>query len=201
MVEILDMRFNKIFLLLILLITLFCSGEEKELNERYTKALKQYEAKQRVDALKEFNLIYKLDPNFKETRILLGKLYYYDYKFQDAKKLFQEAYEKDSDNYNALLWMTKARFALKEKPDEILDNIQKYLTLDPSNIEALYIKGKLLENGGKIDLAILNFEQITYQTGKIALAHKSLSEIYQKAGLSQKAEYHKERYELLKGSK
>ncbi|WP_241555947.1 tetratricopeptide repeat protein [Leptospira yasudae] len=178
-----------------------CSQDDKELKDRYTKALKEYESKQRVEALKDFYLVYKADPDYKETRILLGKLHYYDYKFAEAKRFFQEAYEKNSENYHALLWVIKVQFALKEKPETILENLQKYLALDPSNIEALYIKGKILENTGKIDLAILNFEQITYQAGKIALAHKSLNEIYQKVGLDKKAEYHKERYELLKENK
>ncbi|TGK15079.1 hypothetical protein EHO62_16835 [Leptospira kmetyi] len=204
MVEILEMRKNgmKIALCVLLIFSIsYCSDEDKEIRDRYTKALQEYESRQRADSLKDFYIIYKSDPDYKETRILLGKLHYYDYKFSEAKKFFQEAYEKDSNNYNALLWVIKTQFALKEKPETILENLQKYLALDSSNIEALYIKGKILENTGKIDLAILNFEQITYQTGKIALAHKSLNEIYRKAGLDKKAEYHKERYELLKENK
>ncbi len=204
MVEILDMNKIKIQILIITILCIsgyFCSNENKELNDRYLNALRKYESGQRVEALKDLHIIYKSDPDYKETRILLGKLNYYEYKFEEAKKFFQEAYDKDSENYGALLWIAKTQFALKEKPEPILENIQKYLALDSSNIEALYIRGKILENTGKIDLAILNYQQITYQSDKLALAHKSLYEIFEKAGLSQKAEYHKERYQSLKESK
>ncbi|WP_125169467.1 tetratricopeptide repeat protein [Leptospira hartskeerlii] len=144
----------------------------------------------RSEALKILNEIHKENPGYKDTLFVMGKINYYDLKFPEAKKYFEEIYDKDPENLTALLWILKCQFASGVRDQSVFENLQAFMKRDPNNLEALYIGGRLLEEAGKTDLAIQNYSQMILQTPQIALAHKQLSGIYKRANVAQKADFH-----------
>ncbi|WP_125169731.1 tetratricopeptide repeat protein [Leptospira saintgironsiae] len=151
----------------------------------------------RSEALKILNEIHKEDPEYKDTLFVMGKINYYDLKFPEAKKYFEEIYNKNPENLTALLWILKCQFASGIRDQSIFENLQTFMKRDPSNLEALYIGGRILEEAGKTDLAIQNYSQMVLQTPQIALAHKQLSGIYKRANVAQKADFHFKQFQAL----
>ncbi|TGK00828.1 hypothetical protein EHO59_12930 [Leptospira semungkisensis] len=151
----------------------------------------------RADATKLLKEIYDEKPGYRDVIFILGKAYYYDLKFPDAIRLFQEAWDKDPDNISALLWIIKTQFAAGIRDKAFLENIQTYAKHDPANIELLFINGRILEEAGKTDQAIQSYNQVIMQTLPLALSHKRLAEIYKKANIPQKASFHERKFENL----
>ncbi|TGK43534.1 tetratricopeptide repeat protein [Leptospira andrefontaineae] len=169
------------------------------MDKKYKQGLDLFLLNKRQEALKVFREIYSEDPNYKEIRLLIGKLLYYDRKFKESETIFKEAFEEDETNWNALNWIIKSQFASRPLSKEIVDNLHLYLSKESENPEVLFISGRLLEESQKTDQAIATYERIVSHRFKLALAHERLAEIYEKAKLGKKAEFHKNQYKLLSG--
>ncbi|WP_167882317.1 tetratricopeptide repeat protein [Leptospira langatensis] len=167
------------------------------MEEKYAKAMNLFWVNKRAEALKLLLEIYDKDSDYKDTLLVIGKINYYDLKFPEAKKYFEKLYDKNPENLNALLWIIKSQFAAGIRDKSIFENLQTFMKRDPNNLEVLYISGRLLEEAGKTDLAIQSYNQILLQIPQIAFAHKQLAEIYKKANLSEKADFHSNQFQAL----
>ncbi|WP_156860684.1 tetratricopeptide repeat protein [Leptospira fainei] len=174
-----------------------CGPDEKKLEEKYNKAQGLFWANKRVEAAKLLKEVYDAKPDYKDVSFTLGRAYYFDMKFQDALKCFTEAYDKDRENLTPLLWIIKTQFAAGIRDKSLFDNIQSFAKRDAGNIELLFMNGRLLEESGKTDQAIQSYNQVVLQTLPLALAHKRLAEIYKKANITQKANFHQRKFENL----
>ncbi|WP_420843586.1 tetratricopeptide repeat protein [Leptospira adleri] len=192
---------NKIFLLLIFSCFLYggCGPSEKEMEAMYERGTALFVANQRDEALKIFQALDKEDDEYKDVKLLIGKLLYYNRKFQQAEEVFQKISDDDPSNYTALGWLIKAQFAGTPLKKELTENLQKFLSKDTENAEILFISARLLEETGKPDQAILAYKKIISQTGILALSHRQLETIYEKARLEKKAAYHHRKYLELSG--
>ncbi|TGK17844.1 tetratricopeptide repeat protein [Leptospira fluminis] len=177
-----------------------CGPDEKKLDEKYGRAQALFGANKRAEATKLLKEIYEAKSDFKDIAFVLGKAYYYDLKFQDAIRCFQDASSKDRENLVPLLWVIKSQFAAGIRDKSIFENIQSYVKRDAGNIELLFMNGRLLEEAGKTDQAIQSYNQIVMQTLPLALAHKRLAEIYKKANIPAKADFHRRKFENLRGN-
>ncbi|MBM9498967.1 tetratricopeptide repeat protein [Leptospira sp. 201903071] len=187
---------RKISFVLVFLSFLYlnCGLSEKEMETMYEKGTALFVANQRNEALKIFQELYEEDEDYKDVKLLIGKLLYYDRKFQQAEEVFQEISDKDPANYNALGWLIKAQFASTPLKKELTENLQNFLSKDTENAEILFISGRLLEETGKPDQAILAYKKIISQTGILALSHRQLEILYRNARLEKKASYHNKKY-------
>ncbi|XDD51125.1 tetratricopeptide repeat protein [Leptospira sp. WS92.C1] len=171
-----------------------CGLSEKEMDVQYQKGIALFVANKRDEALKVFKDLYKEDEDYKDVKLIIGKLLYYNRKFQEAEELFQEMSDDDPTNYNVLAWLIKTQFAGTPLKKELSDNLQKFLTKDSENLEVLFISAKLLEETGKPDQAILAYQKIVSQSQMIGFAHLQLENIYKKAKMEKKASYHNRKY-------
>ncbi|WP_001037113.1 tetratricopeptide repeat protein [Leptospira interrogans] len=190
------------FFLLLTTFCLFlsdCGPSEKEMEVMYQKGISLFIANKRDEALKVFKDLYKENENYKDVKFMLGKLLYYNRRFQDAEKNFQEISDKDDTDYNALGWLIKTQFAETPLKKDLTDNLEKYLSKNSENIEILFISARLLEETGKSDQAILAYQKIISQTQLIAFSHSQLKNIYSTAKLDKKAAYHHQKYLDLMG--
>lgn len=177
------------FFLLLTTFCLFlsdCGPSEKEMEVMYQKGISLFIANKRDEALKVFKDLYKENENYKDVKFMLGKLLYYNRRFQDAEKIFQEISDKDDTDYNALGWLIKTQFAETPLKKDLTDNLEKYLSKNSENIEILFISARLLEETGKSDQAILAYQKIISQTQLIAFSHSQLKNIYSTAKLDKK---------------
>ncbi|MCG6167175.1 tetratricopeptide repeat protein [Leptospira sp. FAT2] len=175
-------------------ILLNCGLSEKEMDSMYQRGIALFVANQREEALKIFSELYKQDEDYKDVKLVTGKLLYYNRRFEEAEKIFQELSDDDSADYNALGWLIKAQFAGTPLKKELMENLQKFLSKDSENLEILFISARLLEETGKSDQAILAYQKIIAQTRMLAFSHRQLENIYRKAKLEKKAAYHNQKY-------
>ncbi|TGL09160.1 hypothetical protein EHQ43_01510 [Leptospira bouyouniensis] len=175
-----------IFLIFLFLIS-SCKDTDK-ISRLHVEGMQFFQLNKRELSKKKFQELYSIDPDYLDTRIMLGKLHYFDLEFEKANFYFQEAYEKENSNLNALMWVIKSNFVSGKKAEEVLEMTKLYLSMDSANPEILYIRGKLLENIGKIDEAILSYTKATQNVNFVALSYLQLGLIFKKADLKEKFE-------------
>ncbi|TGL22098.1 hypothetical protein EHQ42_04420 [Leptospira levettii] len=181
------MNVLKLTFLIFLLLLGSCSDTEK-LSRLHVEGMQFFQLNKRELSKKKFQELYSIEPDYLDTRIMLGKLHYFDLEFDKANLYFQEAYDKENSNLNALLWLIKSNFVSGRKAEEVLELTKLYLSKDNSNPEILYIRGKLLESIGKIDEAILSYTKATQNINFVALSYLQLGLIFKKADLKEKFE-------------
>lgn len=176
-------------LVIIAILVIKCSKAE-DLSGQYSQAVKLYYQNQRVEALNILQNVYEADPDFKDTRMLVGKILYYERDFKNASRFFSEEKEKNTNSLHGSIWLIKAAFALGEDPMKILSEISNVLEKDDSNLEILFIRGRLNEKIGNIQEAISSYNRIVALSGTVGLAHERLSNIYSNAELEERASEH-----------
>ncbi|PJZ79241.1 tetratricopeptide repeat protein [Leptospira meyeri] len=188
-----ELNKNRINIMLITVISLIsllvCCSDTAKLNQLYVEGNQLFQQNQRELARKKFQEIYSVDPDYLDTRIMLGKVHYFDLEFDHAEKFFKEAHQEENSNLNALLWLIKTEYVNgKKKPEDILEKTKDFLAADNTNPEILYIRGRILEKLGKIDEAIISYTKATQNVNFVALSYLQLGIIFKKAELNERFE-------------
>lgn len=180
-----------------ILISVFYCSDDKDLEKKYNQALEYYSANKRQDAIDALKSIYSKDPEFRDSGFLLGKLYYYDLKFPEANHYFEEIRERNPEDLDALLWLIKTSFAQKKPPEKILEMTKEFLLKDSTQLEVLYIAGRMYESQNIMDKAIASYSKAVLVSSAVEFSHERLAEIYEKARIPEKAKFHRGMYNIL----
>lgn len=187
-----------------IIITLFAMNIitcKKDYNNRileYNKAVMFYQNKNLDFSLTEFKKIQENYPNYKDTKLYIGKIYFYKHNYSEAKKIFSEMYEFENKNLNYLSWIIKTDYAMQSDSIGILKNIDEYLKYNNSEPEILFIRADICKRLGKIEEAIYSYRRILLNEELLSLAHSELANIYKKSGISGKYKNHLEMAKLLR---
>jgi tetratricopeptide (TPR) repeat protein len=183
----------KKYLIFIILILIFCSKESPELEAKYKQAMTHFHKKELNESLKIFQEIKKENPDYKETRLFIGKIYYYAGKFQEASEQFSKATKHNSSNVNIALWHLKTLQVIQKEQSEkenLLKKAEDLVELDSSNIELLNLLARLYIENKQIDKALNTYRRILLFEDNISLAHFEMSKIYELNGLEKEKDFH-----------
>ncbi|EQA38093.1 tetratricopeptide repeat protein [Leptospira inadai serovar Lyme str. 10] len=191
------------FLRFAIIILIYCNSfscgglDETEKKKLYLEAYKYYELNNRAEAERTFRRIYESDPSYQDTALFIGKIHYFNRDFKEAEKYFMEARELFPENLSPLLWLIKCQFAQQKDKTALKNNIQDYLKRDSENLDVLYIKGRISEEAGDLQTAILAYTQLKASSAKVALAYIRLSEIYKGDSFKTRREIYRKKIEAL----
>lgn len=174
--------------ILFLLFGSFCSKDEKELTNRYAIGTGFYDERKLSEAILNFNKVYREDPDYKSTRFMLGKCYFYSKDLKKAKDYFGEDFDKDASRLNSGIWWYRTRLMLGEDPKEILSGIDSILDRDPEKSEAWILKGLILERLGKFPEAAQSYIKAADEFDRIAFANYRLSKVFERIGIEARSE-------------
>ncbi|MCE9498953.1 MAG: hypothetical protein K8R21_00295 [Leptospira sp.] len=183
------LRFQALSILLpCLFFFIYCGSNTKEIQEKYTEALKLFEQKDLENSKKKFEELVDSDGVGSNAETMIGKINYYNRKFDQAEENFKKAYNKEPANLNALLWLVKIQTLKKDHLDEALKNINVLIEHDSSNIEGWYFRGVILEEMKIIPEAIRSYRLAIQESKKVAQVHLRLGMIYKRARMTEQAD-------------
>ena len=183
-----------------LFLLLSCSKNSPELEAKYKQAMIHFHKKELNESLKTFLEIKKDNPDYKDTRLFIGKIYYYAGKFEEASEVLSKASTHNEANINISIWNLKSLLAFKKDIKEkelILVQAEKLAELDSSNIELLNILARLYLDTKKVDKAMMTYRRILLFEEDLSIAHFELSKLFESNGLSTEKEFHLEKAILL----
>ncbi|WP_146036905.1 tetratricopeptide repeat protein [Leptospira inadai] len=157
------------------------SSEEKR--KTYTSAIESYKSNRIQEARQALERIYKDDPDFLDTALHLGKIYYYEKDFRNSEKILEEALESNPKNLNVWSVLLRCKYATAKdtsSKEKLLVSVEEFLRSDAENLDVLFIQGKLFEDLKRLDRAIMAYNQMRIVGRKTALAYARLSAIYSK---------------------
>jgi tetratricopeptide (TPR) repeat protein len=190
------LKYELIFLVSILLLTMilgykyYTSEKLKWIEEEYSQGANLYKQGEKEKALGIFSHIYSKKPEYENSALYLGKLYYYLRDFNNSYKIFKESYNREPSELSFLYWTIKSGFASSQKMDELITLCETYLSIDTTNAEVLYIHGVLQEKSGRLDLALVNYEESISKLSTYIPVAGRLSKIYSKAGLMDRSHWY-----------
>ena len=164
------------------------SGAEKA----FARGATLYAQRQMPQAEAAFIETLRLHGNHVQARTMLGRLFYFQRKFDKAAKFLREAVELQPDNVDALFWLARTISVRPEGRKEAMALLDRTLQLDASHPEALLLKGLLHEQGGEHKQAVAAYRALIYQEVLIARAHERMSKMYDRAGMKAEAARAKE---------
>jgi tetratricopeptide (TPR) repeat protein len=195
---------KKILVTLLITCSIFlnftCSKNNEELDQKYKLAIGYYYKKDLKLSLKLLSEIYEQNPNYKDVKLYLGKIYYFGGKFKEADEFFSAAAKQDLHNINSKVWLVKTKYALassKENFENIINVSEQILEKDSSNLEILSLLSKVYFKNGDIEKSINAYKKIISYSDELALAHFELGKIYQEAGIKKESEKHIRRARIL----
>lgn len=121
---------------------------------------------------------------------LRAKILFYTGRISEARNAMTSLDEEILSKTEVMLLTSRINLALNQKQSETIDNLTAIIKNEPLNLDALLLRGKLYEITGKIPEAIRDFQTVIQQTEKIRIAHISIANVYTKAKLLEKANYH-----------
>lgn len=164
-----------------------CVGSGSENLERdYRRAVELYNRKDTSGAQKILERLYSERSGFKNVTLLLGKTHYFTGNFPAARKYFAE-----SSAPQARLWLAKSLSHESERRKDALEILTEITAEDPGELEAWYWLGRVQEQTGQRDQALVSFERAALEGSKLALVHLELSRFYAARGLEEKSRHHK----------
>ena len=119
----------------------------------------------------------KEQPENIEAQLALAEAYYDDGKYNDAYIAFRNAVRINSDNFAAIMGLASTNQKLKNTA-EGLDWIRRARRLDPKNVEAAELEGRLLLMAGQPDRAIKALKEAIAIDDTYAPAWLNLSAAY-----------------------
>jgi len=173
---------------------LFCFHMErsKAIKSQYNYAIQLYKQKEIEKAKDLFESIYIRNPEYREVAIYYGKILYYKSEHSKSFEIFKTAYHSKPYQINYLYWAIKTGFWANEKEENLQILINNYLIYDRSNPEIFYINGVLEERSGRLDLALMNYEESISKLSNLIPAVSRLSVVYSKVGLVSKSNWYSE---------
>lgn len=176
------------FIVLVSLWGSSCSDNTKELQEKYAAATAYYDENNLPDAIRSFGKVYELDSDYKSTRLMLGKCFFFSKELNKAKAMFAEDYARDISRLNSGIWWYRIRFILGENPEEILTGVSAILEEDPEKTEGWIVKGLAEEKLGKIQQAAESYKKAIEISKRLGFANYRLSKVFEKIGIDSRAE-------------
>lgn len=186
----------KKILVLILLFLFHCDNSD-QLEPLYLVAKRHYLEGKLAESMKEFQKLEDVENNYKDSKLYIGKIYFFQGNFEKASKEFEEASSTEYLKLNSLAWKIKSDYASSVDRSIVLKQITQYLEIDNGNLEILFIQGKIHLDSGSIQEAITSFERILMYEDRLGYAHRELSNIFERAKIKEKAEYHQKKASTL----
>ena len=174
-----------------------CTDNTKELQDKYAAATAYYDENNLADAIQNFSKVYELDSDYKSTRLMLGKCYFFSKDLKKAKAMFAEDYARDTNRLNSGIWWYRIRFILGEDPNEILTGISAILEQDPEKTEGWIVKGLAEEKLGKIQQAAESYKKAIEISKRLGFANYRLSKVFEKIGIESRAEEYADKAKAL----
>ncbi len=193
---------NRILRIILILFIIFSSGhcaknKGKSENE-YTQAKIEYAKGNLENAKKYFNKLKNNNSEYADIPLYLAKIEYYQGNFEKVLLILEELYEDPNSSFQANLLKLKAEYVIRKERIKILQEVEDLLRTNPENLDLLIMAAKLNAESGKVSQTIMYFERVINQSDKIMVAHKELRDIYEKAGIKERASYHIRKLEYMK---
>jgi len=176
------------FSIFVILLGSSCSDNTKELQDKYAAASAYYDENNLPDAIRSFGKVYEEDSDYKSTRLMLGKCFFFSKDLKRAKAMFAEDYARDIKRLNSGIWWYRTRFILGEDPNEIHTGISGILEQDPEKTEGWIVKGLAEEKLGKIQQAAESYKKAIEISKRLGFANYRLSKVFEKIGIESRAE-------------
>jgi len=148
-----------LILLVAVMISFGCSGPEAKKMSFFEKGKTYFEQKDYQKAKLEFKNAIQIDPKFIEAIFMLGQSELRENDLKSAFAHFRKVVEMDSTHLGAQFQLAKLFFAAQQV-DKAEEKIALILTADPEHKEALIMRGAILQQQGKSDLALLHLRQL-----------------------------------------
>ena len=173
---------------LLLLVSLNQCGENEALKKQYRQAISLYHRRKLDLALKEFRAVNKAKPGYLYTNLYIGKIHYYNSDFQKALTYFQVYNKYHPDKPQGLFWLIKTEYIRKKiKPETLLSLTDKYLEMDSTNLEILYLHAEILRDMQRPGEAIIAYRRVIQNSHYIKASFLRLANLYQTQKFPKKA--------------
>ena len=150
----------------------------------YGKGLTLKRMRQYPEAIAAYSAAIRHDPMYSDAFVELGKIYSEIDKPDKAIQTFQKALEKDPSAKKAYYELGRVFLLSKKDYNKAADNFSKATQLDPEYDLAFYSHGLTLTELGRLDEAILAFENALAVSKKVKWhePHYGLAVVYNKKG-------------------
>lgn len=165
-----------------------CSKDSSHIEKKAKLAGEKYQAQDLGAAAALYREILEEDGDRYAERIMLGKILFFQRKFPEAVEQFQKATDINAGRIEGFIWWAKTLSYTPTGTEEALITINKALSIDPSNIEANYLRGRILEQKGDLPAAMAAYEASLLYTKPAALAAVRIALIQKEAGLKDQAD-------------
>ncbi|TGN16949.1 tetratricopeptide repeat protein [Leptospira idonii] len=169
-----------------------CGSKDPSLQKEYFLAKGEYAGGRLDSAYNHFMKIQKQDDDFEDVPLYLAKIEFYRGKFEHSSEILEKAVTHKQYGYQAKLLKIKTDYVSGKDRKRLLEDVNEILLWDSGNLDILLIAAMVNLELEKVPEAILNYERILNESSKIGYAHQSLSKIFEKAGISERAAHHRQ---------
>ncbi|TGL17384.1 hypothetical protein EHQ47_19510 [Leptospira bourretii] len=179
-----------LFALLSLSFIVYFSCNEAPKNPLLNEAEQAFVFGDLKNAELKINKILNDESDNQKAIFLRAKILFYTGRISEARSNLASLDEETLSKTEVTLLKSRINLALNQKQTETIEDLTSIIKNEPLNLDALLLRGKLYEITGKIPEAIRDFQTVIQQTEKIRIAHISMANVYTKAKLIEKANYH-----------
>ena len=166
-----------------------CGGEPSpEVQANFREAMKFYNARRMGKAESLFREVLIADGDFVEAHLMLGRLYYYENKFELAEIAFREAANLDAANLTSRYYLARIYSLKSSRHHEALAQLEYILEKNSEFIQAWRLRGEIHQRRGDLRQAIAAYNFAVNESKKMTLVHRKLARLYGEAQMTEKSQ-------------
>ncbi len=175
-----------IFVILNFLCFLTACTDRSALQQKFARAVDEYNRGELETALVLFQEVDAADPALTGAGIMIGRIHYYKERYEQAEEVLSTAIESNPARLEALLWRARVRrqtgrFALA------LADLERLTALDTTGVQSWALLGQVYADLDRVPDAIAAYRLALRNGEKLDEAREGLAEIYEKSGLPERA--------------
>lgn len=190
-------RIDRILLILSWLCLFSCQPRppSDEMVEQYLAAKNDYAGGDLQNAEQRLTRIIASNADFHQAAFLLGKIYYFEDKPAEARRVFAALVKRYGRYNEAEIWLV--RVLVREGAIEAAQRrVEELLSFDPSDPRLLFLRGSLALETSDLKNALEFFQRAADFGEELARAHLEIARLYYQFDLPGKA---KQELELCRG--
>jgi tetratricopeptide (TPR) repeat protein len=178
--------------------TTACGPDQAWIDEQMKAALHHYQNRRLDPAYAAAIQVVDQAPGDAAARMLVARVEYYRQNFEAAADHCQAVLDENPEHFGALLWLARIWSNESGKEREAMALILRALRVETRSPELWHLKGLLHERMDEIADSIAAYRVAT-GNNRVALSHLRLADLYGRAELAERREYHRRMARLMGG--
>jgi predicted Zn-dependent protease len=178
----------------VVLVVVLCMGTSacgvhrspEELAARYVEAKARYAAGELEEAERLLAAILASDRRFHQAAFLLGKVYFFENRMGEARKVFAALSRGQRRHNEAEIWLVRA-MVQEGETDAAVRAVERLLSFDAGDPRLLFLRGTLALEQEDLEAALEFFQAAAGFGDELARTHLEIARLYHQFGLPARA--------------